>query len=137
MRGIGDFEGTWTLSRRIEDRLGRQAGRFEGRAVLAPGGDGLVYEEAGTLTLGAAAPMQATRRYLWRAEGGLIAVEFDDGRHFHAFDPNADRPEAHHDCAPDVYDVRYDFDNWPEWRAVWEVRGPRKDYRMESLYRRG
>jgi hypothetical protein len=61
-------------------------------------------------------------------------VLFADGRPFHAFDPGAARPEAAHDCPPDLYRVRYDFSDWPDWQAAWEVRGPRKDYRMVSRY---
>jgi len=39
-----------------------------------------------------------------------------------------------HWCDPDQYDGQYDFSRWPEWRCIWQVRGPRKDYRMTSLY---
>ncbi|WP_408607874.1 DUF6314 family protein [Acidimangrovimonas sediminis] len=134
---MAEFEGVWRIDRSIEDRLAGQAGRFEGRAVLAPDGPGaLVYDEEGRLTLGNAPAMVATRRYFWRAEAGRIALSFADGRPFHTFDPGETAPAAFHDCAPDAYAVRYDFSDWPVWRAVWEVRGPRKDYRMESLYLR-
>ncbi|MCE8467683.1 DUF6314 family protein, partial [Rhodovulum sulfidophilum] len=57
-----------------------------------------------------------------------------DGRFFHLIAPGA-RPEARHDCAPDLYRVRYDFSAWPCWSSFWEVRGPRKNYAMESSYR--
>lgn len=140
MRGIGDFEGRWSLDRRIEDRMGGQWGRFTGgvriRRPKPEEGDGAAWrvDESGFLKLGAAAPVSATRTYFWREDGPLIAVEFEDGRPFHVFDPNADRAEAHHDCAPDSYDVRYDFSAWPDWSATWQVRGPRKDYTMVTRY---
>jgi hypothetical protein len=62
----------------------------------------------------------------------VAAVEHGDGRPFHDFDP-AD-PVARHLCGADDYAVRYDFADWPCWRAEWTVRGPRKDYRMVSAY---
>ncbi|MFP4327634.1 MAG: DUF6314 family protein [Paracoccaceae bacterium] len=134
MIGLEDFEGHWCLARRILDRRGRMLGRFEGMAVFAPDETGLRYSEAGTLRLGAAPPVPARRAYLWRAEGAGIAVLFEDGRPFHRF--SAAAPAARHDCAPDLYLVRYGFGHWPCWSARWRVTGPAKDYVMLGLYRR-
>ena len=62
-----------------------------------------------------------------------IAVFFEDGRPFHWFSDA--QSAASHDCPPDLYAVSYGFGDWPEsWSARWQVSGPRKDYRMESLY---
>lgn len=137
-RGIADFEGTWRIDRQIADLRAGQRGRFEGTARLVPGPRGRwTWQESGTIRLGTGAPMPAERRYLWQPRDGTIEVLFEDGRFFHAFDPSAAGPEARHDCAPDLYHVRYDFTGWPAWRATWQVEGPRKAYRMESLHRRG
>lgn len=128
------FEGDWRLERRIEHAGGRGDARLSGRARFLRAGATLIHEESGTLTVdGSPGPaMQASRRYLWRAEAGWIAVRFDDGRPFHGFPLGVLRPEATHLCDPDRYAVRYDFSRWPEWRAVWRVTGPRKDYVMTS-----
>jgi hypothetical protein len=137
MPGLQDFAGRWTLERRILDRRAGAEGRFDGRAELTPDGAGLAYVERGVLTLGVGTPMTAERRYHWtQAEGGQIAVAFVDGRPFHSFDPTAGTAEAAHWCDPDDYRAHYDFTAWPLWRVVWQVRGPRKDTRMESFYRR-
>ena len=64
-----------------------------------------------------------------------IEVRFDDGRFFHRF-AGAERPEAAHDCAPDVYRVPTTSRDWPRWRADWRVTGPRKDYVMRTHYSR-
>jgi len=133
--GLEDFTGCWQITRRIDDRRAGVTGQFAGVAEFVAGGDGLILTETGTLCYGAAAPMQAERRYLWRAEGAGIAVFFADGRPFHWFSMAA--PEAHHDCPPDVYDVAYDFGEWPRWQSRWAVTGPRKDYVMWSRYERG
>lgn len=92
----------------------------------------LLQHETGHLQMpGLARAMEAERRYLWRAApdgSGRIDVFFDDERYFHSFDPTVKTPMAHHDCAPDAYDVRYEFSLWPEWQVTWRVKGPRKDY---------
>ena len=87
------------------------------------------------LTMGTAAPMQAERAYLWREAGAKIEVLFADGRPFHEFAPGH-MDDATHYCDPDVYRVEYEFADWPEWRAVWRVAGPRKAYEMTSRYSR-
>jgi len=134
---LAEFAGRWRLVRRIADALAGAEGRMEGWAEFQPGGEGLLCEERGLLRYGGGSPLQAARRYLWRAEApGRIAVFFEDGRPFHGFALGASA-EAIHDCAPDRYHVAYDFSGWPRrWRAVWTVTGPRKDYVSVSDYLR-
>lgn len=129
-RCLPDFEGTWALNRRIEHSDGTLA-HFEGHAIWAPDAEGLCQEESGTLRIGKGTPIVAKRSYLWRPE---LSVHFDDGRFFHDVPPLGG--EAAHWCAPDQYDVIYDFALWPEFRVTWQVSGPRKSYRMDSTYRR-
>lgn len=131
------FAGRWRIERAIEDVAAGRAGRFAGEAVFAPVPEGLAYVETGTLSLEGVAPMAASRRYLWRDAGsGTIDVMFADGRFFHRIDAEEPTSGALHDCAPDVYRVRYDFRGWPRWVAEWRVSGPRKDYAMVSRYAR-
>lgn len=131
---LSDFIGTWALTRRIDDRRAGAAGSFTGRAVFRPEGADLAYREEGILRLGPGPGFTASRAYRWRAAGDGLAILFEDGRFFHTLPLDAPRAEAGHDCGADRYEVRYDFQGWPKWRAVWDVRGPRKDYRMESVY---
>ena len=128
------FAGRWALARRIDDRLAGRSGTFTGSATFTPDAEGLTYDETGSLTLGDAPPLTATRRYLWRQDGPRITVLFADGRAFHSFDPASTTAEAGHWCDPDTYHVTYDFAGWPDWTATWDVAGPRKDYRMVSRY---
>ncbi|AHM05551.1 hypothetical protein roselon_03293 [Roseibacterium elongatum DSM 19469] len=132
MIGLQDLEGRWTLARVIEDARAGLTGHVDGRAVWRPDGVGLRQEETGLLRYGAGAPMRAERSYLWRAEAGALVVYFDDGRPFHrvAKDALSDR----HWCDPDIYDVTYDFAQWPRWQTVWHVRGPRKDMVITSRF---
>ncbi|MFN0115949.1 MAG: DUF6314 family protein [Paracoccaceae bacterium] len=129
---LADFAGRWLVERAIDDARAGQTGHFGGQATFTPDGEALIYEEEGTLRLGDAAPVHATRRYLWRQDGPDIAVLFPDGRPFHSFAPGA--PGADHWCDPDSYRVAYDFARWPDWTARWRVTGPRKDYAMTSRY---
>lgn len=130
------FAGAWRIEREIEDVRAGRTGRFDGTASFRPAANGLDYLEQGTLHLGDAPPMTATRRYRWLDAGAnIIEVRFADGRVFHRFYADEPMPAASHDCPPDRYHVRYDFRQWPRWRAEWLVRGPSKSYGIASLYR--
>ena len=132
---LSAFAGNWRIERTVEDFRAGRTGRLTGAARFDPLPDGLAYLETGTLSFPGTAPMQASRRYLWRDGGaGTIDVFFDDGRFFHRFDAEAPAPAATHDCPPDHYRVRYDFRLWPRWEAEWRVTGPRKDYAMVTSY---
>ncbi len=133
MPRMADLEGRWQVSRRIADRLGPEA-RFAGEAEILPDGDRWQYAERGTLTLAGQPGFAAHRVYKFAERDGGADVFFEDGRFFHAFDWEA--AEAEHLCGADLYRVRYDFGDWPDWSAVWTVAGPRKDYVMTSTYRR-
>lgn len=129
-----DFEGAWVLEKRILHEDGQKAD-FRGSAQFIPDGDGLRYEERGLIKIDSARAVSAQRTYLWReSSDAQIDVFFEDGRSFHRIDPA--RPVATHDCPPDTYRVKYTFDIWPEWIATWQVKGPRKAYRMVATYRR-
>ena len=133
-KSLWDFEGAWQLDRSIAHRTGQRA-MLSGQALLTREGQGLLYHEIGLLHLERQSPVKAERRYLWRpGHGATIDVRFEDGRAFHSIDLQV--PQARHDCAPDVYDVTYDFSDWPHWRSRWDVTGPKKDYAMTSVYRR-
>lgn len=131
---LWSFEGTWRLTRVIEDRAGPASGRLEGRATFRRMDPGLSYDEDGLLTLGDVTVIRARRRYLWALEDGCVAVRFEDGRAFHRFGLGQPEPEASHFCSPDLYHVSYDFTRWPIWRAHWRVEGPKKDYTLLSEY---
>lgn len=132
---LQSFLGLWRIERAIEDARNGARGRFTGSAHFTPHRDGLLYREEGRLRLGEGPEMAAARAYLWRDGGaGTIAIHFEDGRHFHRLHAGEDTPADSHDCPPDRYHVRYDFTRWPLWQSEWRVAGPRKDYRLLSLY---
>ena len=126
------FQGRWHVSRRLEDALGAQSGHFEGEATLVPSDMGLRYSEHGTLTLDQGGAFRAERVYCWQFIDGRVEVRFDDGRAFHSFGANGLGTD--HPCGDDHYRVRYDFTDWPAWRARWTVTGPRKAYVSDTTF---
>ncbi|WP_136441255.1 DUF6314 family protein [Pacificoceanicola onchidii] len=133
---IRDFAGLWTYERFIDDRTGLGEGHGKGEAIFTEVAGEMRYDESGTLSFAATPEMKNTRRYLWRPAARGADVFFDDGRPFHSVDLGQGKPQAAHWCDPDQYDVTYDFSRWPEWSSTWVVKGPRKDYKMTTTYRR-
>lgn len=129
---LADLRGLWRLTRQITDHRAGLSGELIGQCRWSEDGVGLIQREEGVLHFGTAPPMQASRAYLWRAEGAFLAVFFEDGRPFHRLGPGA-LSDRHH-CAPDLYDVAYDFGGWPCWTQRWCVSGPRKDMTIESRF---
>ena len=136
MRKLSDFKGRWRMTRRIEQAEAGGTGVFDGVAVFTFVNAALAYEEAGELRLPAQSGMAATRRYLWRAAGDGVDVCFEDGSDFHHINLHEQVATAWHECHPDRYEVSYNFTHWPDWRAIWRVVGPAKDYTMITDYRR-
>ncbi len=128
MPELTEFEGQWRIARRIEDAWGGSTGLFDGVARFTPDGVGLSYRETGELRLPFEGVLAASRSYLWRRDGDGIGVYFTDGRWFHRIAGKGRVARDWHDCMPDTYEVTYNFTRWPEWRVIWKVTGPRKDY---------
>ena len=122
------FQREWTMEREINHDDG-SVGTFVGAALID---ESWVYSEQGTLTMGGHS-FAATRRYLWKPTSEGFDIYFDDGRPFHSLS-FADKT-ADHWCDPDSYRVTYAFNAFPDWTATWTVSGPRKGYRMQTLYR--
>tara|TARA_R100000687_G_scaffold19296_1_gene15716 strand:- start:5673 stop:6137 length:465 start_codon:yes stop_codon:yes gene_type:complete len=130
---LTDFVGAWQLSRQILQQRG-ETFSFEGQANFNWSASELIYHESGVVTAPDGRELQAQRSYFWQQTGGKLAVLFDDKRFFHSF--SAADPNAQHLCGDDHYVVNYNFDHWPLWESRWQVTGPRKDYKMISVYRR-
>ncbi len=130
---LSDFAGMWQIDRQIQSDIAPHRGRFLGQVQFAMIPEGLQYHETGALCFEGGPTMQADRRYLWRAARGGIDIFFEDGRYFHSI---TGAQTAMHDCAPDTYEVAYEFAKWPVWQSTWRVTGPRKNYVMTSKFTR-
>jgi hypothetical protein len=138
--GVADLraflEGTWLLTRALEDRRLGGRGALDGSAVFAAEGGGLIYRETGVLRLGGEA-FEASRVYRYRFPRPHCAeVVFEDGSRFHMLDFSGGRCAAEHRCGADLYRGRFRVAGPGEWHARWQVSGPRKDQILESRYLR-
>ena len=129
---LWSFAGEWRLSRDIHHGSG-VIDRLTGTCLFSKSGPRLVQDEQGWLET-ADGRFEATRRHVWAEVNGRLDISFADMRPFHSIPLGDARPETVHLCPPDRYQVAYDFSAWPEWRTVWTVEGPRKAYRMESVF---
>jgi Family of unknown function (DUF6314) len=125
---IAYLAGRWSVRRRLTDLERGSEGTFEGMAEI--GADG-VWTESGRLRFGA---YDGEARRVLRVVAG--AVEFEDGRPFHALDLTHGACVVEHLCSEDRYAGEYVVVGPGELRIVWFVTGPRKRQVIESVYRR-
>jgi hypothetical protein len=158
------LQGDWSLQRSLISSIATYpSGTFIGRAKFFPRAptEPLAYDaeylyfEEGAFETSNGLKFQANRRYSYRYSeaGDRLSVWFvkPDNKTvdylFHELeilDPEGVeggwRARAHHLCVDDTYDVKYEFRfrgvGIEEWRLAYSVRGPQKDYRIESVYRR-
>ncbi|KAA0700654.1 hypothetical protein DTW90_03160 [Neorhizobium sp. P12A] len=130
MSGLDSFKGIWEVRRTVFDRLTRSRVSFSGRAEI--GADG--FREEGDTRYGAMV-LQSSRSYLLRIEDDRVVVDFPDRREFIRIGEDASQA-LFHQCGADAYSGRLIFRNSDEWGEIWQVRGPRKNYRSVAVYRR-
>lgn len=119
-----------------------------------------LYSEKTTLTTSSGLQLQGTQQYIYRYDEphDKLVVYFakrDDEATldylFHEVDLEAPPPVAvaqagpwkaksSHFCSPDSYEVEYTFyfkgADLDKWQIKYDVKGPRKDYTMETWYTR-
>lgn len=131
---LSDFVGKWQLSRTIVQKNG-DTFLFDGSADFTWHDGQLLYQESGQVKAPNGNVLLAERTYIWQAAlNNQFDVLFDDKRYFHTF--SAAKPYGEHLCGNDHYVVNYTFTRWPAWTSTWQVKGPRKDYQMNSRYQR-
>jgi len=139
------LEGAWGMARSIDDRMNdsvqaqtgnAQNGRFTGRAIFMPDGDGLDYLEKGRLKT-ATFDDNVYQSYRYRfLEPYRALVCFTDGRVFHDLDLRTGIWRARHLCDPDTYDGEFELLDWDTWRSTWKIQGPRKDMTIQTTFNR-
>lgn len=132
---IQGLTGTWRFTRTIDN-----GARMEGIALFTPREEGwLHYREDGTMRLPGGQSFEAYRSYLYAPMAGGFAVYFDEDppRLFHEI-LLGDGLTGHapHQCAADLYESAYRFSKDGSFTVVHAVSGPKKGYRMETIYRR-
>lgn len=132
----GFLEGNWKLDRQILDHRRGETGQLVGKSRFVADGEALVYREEGRLTLGDhSGPAEQVYSYSFPAVH-RASVRFADGRFFHDLDLSGGTWACTHLCGDDRYDGEFRALGPETWQAVWQVKGPRKDLRLDSTYRR-
>ena len=134
-----DFIGRWSITRRIHDNLNGSVSYFFGEADIKKEGLYFHYQEQGKLKLGGNATLKAKQSYFWRPVGNTIFdIFFNNGDYFHKLDLGiAEKPDlcfAEHLCMSDLYRVHYSLAQFPDWRTIWCVTGPKKKYEIFNYF---
>jgi biotin transport system substrate-specific component len=136
------FAGEWRMARRIDDRRGGRIGEAGGVASFRSGDDArsLACAEALTIDYGGRR-IEGESRTIWRfVDSGGPDLYFPDWRFFCAvrFQRNGYvwRAEFMHNCGEDRYEGFAEVGRRDDWRLVWNVFGPRKNYALDTLYSR-
>lgn len=136
--------GSWRVQRTLSE--GGEEGSFAGTAAFArdvpsptgepePELERLSWDERGQMRW-RGNELQAYRRLaLVRGASGW-EVRFDDDRPFHPIDLAGGVCSAVHPCGEDFYEGEYRILDAGAFDVLWRVRGPRKDQRIVSRYRR-
>ena len=129
--------GEWSLERQIPGR-GSMKGRV--RFTLLDGETAL-YEESGELRLEGGQMLHSRQSYVYEKMEDGFAVRFADTRelfHVMRFVASGDDlvAEARHLCVNDLYLSGYTIRADGNFEVWHQVRGPRKDYLIRTVYRR-
>lgn len=129
--------GSWQVDRSVLDRRQSIQGNLHGQAHFVPAGRCLLYEERGTLTLGAHCGVaEQSYKYAFAGDNARACVSFRDGRTFHDLDLSYGQAVVSHACGRDLYEGRFMALDRRQWQSVWRVAGPRKDQEILTLYSR-
>ena len=128
---LPDLVGRWRISRRI---IGENA-RFKGEAVIAPHNGVLRYAENGILKQ-ADTTNEAYRNYIYDVDGDTLRISHPDGAQFIVLSFENGQARASHQCGQDRYDAFFRFESDGRLTMVYDVRGPRKAFRVVSVFKR-
>lgn len=138
---FSDLSGEWQFSREIDDHT-----RFLGKAifkVLNGFANTLHYREEAQITSEAGKQQQSYREYLYKlVNDNTIDVYFySDNKiqgHFIKlqFDNNQNSVSASHVCKQDIYTMEYFFGIDNEFRIQCRVKGPKKNFKINTIFER-
>jgi hypothetical protein len=128
--------GHWTFKREISGQ-----GSMSGTAsftLTTP--DRAAYQESGKLKLQTGQALHAEQQYLYDRTTTGFTISFVTGKLFLdlGFEPNDQgwHATAHHDCEPDTYNSEFRLEKDETFHISHVVTGPRKNYTIQTTYRR-
>jgi Family of unknown function (DUF6314) len=135
---FGMLLGRWNFAREIAGH-----GSMKGTAVFELASEGRAeYFEFGELALKTGERLRAERRYVYEALDGGFKVRFHEtGEIFERAvfveqERGGWKASANHLCDKDLYESEYCFPMDGTFTVRHEVRGPKKDYLIRTIYRR-
>jgi hypothetical protein len=142
------FQGSWSLHRIIQGN-GSMKGvaKFENLNESGASQD-LLYKEDGVFEFDNGTKLDTHKEYIYSLENEQLAVYFIENkkrdRLFHVLDlkqinendTNYLLATAIHHCSPDIYDVKYEIFNNDEFKIVYKVNGPAKNYISNTYFKR-
>ncbi len=136
-----DFIGRWSITRNIHDEMNGENSIFLGEANIKKEELHFHYKEQGKLSLSYHASVNAAQSYFWRPVGNSVfEIFFNNGDYFHQLDLTMAVKLGiyctDYLCISDLYKVQYNFSQFPDWRTIWHVTGPRKKYQIYSCFKR-
>ena len=134
-----NFIGKWSIVRRITDYQFNQERIFLGEAEICREDQRFVYREWGNLKLDNNKSIFATQSYIWIPKSSAVfKILFKDGCYFHTLNLRKASDKSQYTteyfCKSDLYQVQYDFAQFPAWRSNWRVTGPQKKYQINSFF---
>ena len=130
------LRGGWRFERNIAGH-----GRMNGCAEFAQMSDeDLSYAENGVHELPGGEKLGFFQKYIYRLNEGNLLAYFADLRPFHALclypDGGILKAAAMHLCGADQYRGEYIFHDNNNFLLKWDVKGPKKNYVIETRYKR-
>lgn len=130
--------GTWTLRRRVVDRVTGLVGTVHGTLEISQSAGSLLWAEAGRFVWRMPAPgaghwepvrsAEVSRSLRLAPADGQWWMQFADGRPFHPWRPGQ---EVEHPCGADLYRGGVATDRGStRMRTIWDVSGPDTDQRL-------
>ncbi len=79
---------------------------------------------------------QSTQQYVYRYDAVLdtLTKHFSDGRLFYKLEISDNGASGYHLCQEDHYSAEYLFESQENFSLTYLVKGPRKDYTMQTQY---
>ncbi|KAN0038644.1 hypothetical protein ACTA71_000828 [Dictyostelium dimigraforme] len=95
------------------------------------------YQEEGLLKQPDNTTFNVSQRYIYRFRDDMITVYFDEKpeRLFHTLNfDNSSSATGHHLCGKDTYDAVYQLISPKEFRLIYSVLGPKKNYKITTTF---
>ena len=128
-----DIIGEWIIRRNIEDKLNKRNFILIGKAIFTTEDNIFYYKETGVIKSDNF-ESKAHQDYTWIIKPNGWKINFSNGSHFHDLELENTEQEVYHKCGNDIYRGIFSLNLPRSFEVVWEVSGPRKNYKSHTYY---